>query len=957
MRSAAAAALIYAAVSSAYILLSDHLLGRHAADIAVVTQVAMLKGWAFILVTGWLIFFLLRREIRKYAAAEKNLAESESRLQTFAAATFEGIVFSEAGRVVDCNDQFARMLGYSRDELLGSPLSDLIADDARAHVSENFALNREDVLAHEMIRKDGSRISVEAHGRPVELGNLRTRCTAVRDVTGRRRMEAALIESEAKYRRMFETTSEAIMAVDDQKRVTLVNRRMADMLGYAIEEMVGRPGDSFFFEEDLPDHAAKLAARRRGVNEVYERRFRRKDGQAVWALVSATPILDAEGRFRGAFGMSTDITARKQAEEDLSVFRQMVASAQDAMCLVGRDYAYRIANQAYLQEVGLKPDTIMGKTVADVLGKPLFENVIQARLDRCLAGEAVSYSDWFDYPAQSRRYMQITLSPCRNRASEVVGAMVVARDLTELQTAQKELKRLAAAIEQAAETVVVTDAAGAIQYVNPAFEQETGYRREEAIGKNPSILKSGKHDDAFYRDMWNTLVSGGTWQGHLVNKRKDGRLYTEKAKISPVRDASGAISNYVAVKHDITKELELEQNYREAQKMQAVGTLAAGIAHDFNNVLGLIVGNAEMLQLKGAVTGPAAESVKQILSASMRAKNTVKQILMLSRRGRMERIPISLRPLIKETAEFLRSSLSSNIQLVVDLDADAGTVSADPGQMQQVLINLCTNAAQAMEDDGGTLTIRLTNTALSQEAIQFPGHSAGGDFVEIIVSDTGAGIEPTVRERIFEPFFTTREIGKGQGLGLSVVHGIVASHGGSIKVDSKAGKGATFHVFLPRIPSEPKPESTPLGLLPKGRERILFIDDEKALARVGEMTLRHLGYQVNTQNSPVAALDVFRSSPGEFDLVITDLTMPQMSGVKLAAELLRIRPGLPVILCTGNTEKINPHEAGLLGIREILTKPVTIQDLANSVRNALDGSDTIERALPPFSFEGDEKRN
>jgi PAS domain S-box-containing protein len=655
--------------------------------------------------------------------------------------------------------------------------------------------------------------------------------------------------------------------------------------------------------------------------------------------------------------MSTDITARKLAEEDLLIFRQMVASAQDAMCLVGRDYAYRIANEAYLQKVGLKADALVGTTVAGVFGKPFFEDIIQPRLDRCLAGEAVTYSEWFDFPGQGRRYAHITLSPCRNRTSEVIGAMVVAHDLTELQTAQKELKRLAAAIEQAAETVVVTDAAGAIQYVNPAFEQETGYRCEEAIGQNPRILKSGRHDDAFYRDMWNTLISGGTWQGQLVNKRKDGRLYTEKARISPVRDASGAICNYVAVKHDITKELEVERHFREAQKMQAVGTLAAGIAHDFNNVLGMIVGHAEMLQLKGAVAGPAAESVKQILTASMRAKDTVKQILMLSRRGRIERIPLNLGPVIKETSEFLRSSLPANIQLVVDLDAEAGTVSADPGQMQQVLMNLCTNAAQAMADSGGVLTLRLANTAPRQETGQLTDNPAEGGFVEISVSDTGAGIEPTVRERIFEPYFTTRDIGQGQGLGLSVVHGIVASHGGSLSVDSQVGQGTTLHVFLPCIQSNSKPESTPLGLLPKGRERILFIDDEKALARVGEMTLRHLGYRVNAQNTPAAALDVFRSNPGEFDLVITDLTMPQMSGVRLASELLRIRPDLPVILCTGNTDNVNPHEVGLIGIRDILTKPVTIQDLANSVRNALDGSAAATRALPLSSFARDEQRN
>jgi PAS domain S-box-containing protein len=1138
-------------------------------------------------------YFTFTQDITERKRAEKALRDSEARLQAFVSAAFEGICFSESGRVVDCNDQFANMLGYARGELIGKTLKDVIAPEAMTHIGTNFSSNREDVFEHDMIRKDGSRITVEAHGKPVLQGERSMRCTAVQDVTDRKRIEKALKESEEKYRRIAETTNEAIIAVDDQKRVTFVNRQMADMLGYTMSEMIGQRGDSFFFGEDLPDHAAKMEARRRGENAVYERRFRRKDGSAVWVIASATAIMDSAGQYKGAFGMCTDITARKKVEEDLLIYKQMVASSQDGMCLIGNDYTYQKANRSYLQKIGLEEASIIGKPVTQALGKSFFETTIQPQLDRCLSGKAVAYSEWFDYPALGRRFMEISLSPCRTQASEVVGAVVVAHDLTErkqaadklweanrridylvtespavvftydlkdepdityasrniavilgwdpgvfignfsfwkeclhpddlaqvlkgadrlraegkavfeyrfkdvtgayrwlhdeqrlmvreggreevigawwditaskqvegqrdklkerlegimrhsplpisivdksgefvvgdralcsllgvdegslpgkslfdfvpeatatghfsriqrvattgtaetfneqlsfngverayqttlfplvelngqinsvgvisnditeLEKAQEELRRLATAIEQSAETVLITDAAGNIQYVNPAFEAETGYCHDEVLGRNPRILKSGQHPAEFFRDMWTTLVSGGTWKGDFINKRKDGGIYTERAKISPVRDASGALCNYVAVMHDITKEMEAEQRYREGQKMQAIGTLAAGIAHDFNNILGLIVGNAEMLQLTGAVEGHAADSVNQILLASTRAKGLVKQILTLSKRGRQEKLPLNLRPLVRETSDFMRSTLPANIQLVTDFDPDLGLTSADPALMQQAVVNICTNAAQAMEKQGGVLAIRLSNTSTGQESVQLEGNGEPADLVRLSVSDSGVGIADEIKERIFEPYFTTREVGKGQGLGLAVVHGIVTSHGGAIKVDSSVGEGTTIHVYLPRAKGKQKSAAETWQQLPTGTERVLVVDDERALARVSELALNHLGYKVKTQNSPIEAFELFRANPDAFDLVITDLTMPQISGLKLAADLLQIRPDLPIILCTGYTEKIDVQKARSIGITEVLMKPVAIRDLASGVRKALDCSRT-----------------
>ena len=382
---------------------------------------------------------------------------------------------------------------------------------------------------------------------------------------------------------------------------------------------------------------------------------------------------------------------------------------------------------------------------------------------------------------------------------------------------------------------------------------------------------------------------------------------------------------------------KLEAQLRQAQKMEAIGTLAGGIAHDFNNILSVIIGNSEILDLTDAVNPSAKDGLNQIMAASQRARLLVKQILAFSRHARQEKLVVNLKPIVKETIDFLRASLPATIQLKHYLDPNAGQILADPTQMQQVLMNLCTNAGHAMEKDGGVLEIQLGNVELGGEDARFDSEAEAGRYLRLTVSDTGHGIDPAILPRIFEPYFTTKEQGKGTGLGLSVVHGIVKSHGGTIKVYSEVGKGTSFKAYFPLAEDMVVQEAASTRPLPTGTERILFVDDEPGLADLSREMLGHLGYEVDTRTSPIEALEAFRANPQKFDLVITDMTMPNMTGLTLAKKVNEISPGIPVILCTGFSDQANEQRAQALGIRAFLLKPLLMRDLAEAVRKALDG--------------------
>ena len=384
----------------------------------------------------------------------------------------------------------------------------------------------------------------------------------------------------------------------------------------------------------------------------------------------------------------------------------------------------------------------------------------------------------------------------------------------------------------------------------------------------------------------------------------------------------------------------LEEQLRQAQKMQAIGTLAGGIAHDFNNILTAILGYAELAISDIAEDSRTQYNLQQSIKAAHRAKDLVQQILTFSRQGKQERKPLNINPIIKEVLKFLRASLPSTIEIRPDIEEDLGTIEADPTQVHQVLMNLCTNAAHAMGENGGVLGVSLSKWNVDAETSAAATGIEAGPYLRLRVSDTGHGMPPEIMERIFEPYFTTKEVGKGTGLGLAVVHGIVKSYGGEIRVSGEAGKGSTFDIYFPTIdtPKEIaasfKRESPPAG----GHERILFVDDEQTLVQLGQEMLKRLGYQVTIRTSSVEALELFRAKPDQFDLVITDMTMPNMMGDKLAIELMRIRPAIPIILCTGFSEYITKEKAQSIGIQELLLKPIVMTDLARGVRQVIDQS-------------------
>ena len=406
--------------------------------------------------------------------------------------------------------------------------------------------------------------------------------------------------------------------------------------------------------------------------------------------------------------------------------------------------------------------------------------------------------------------------------------------------------------------------------------------------------------------------------------------------LTPVLDMEGQVSGALAIVEDISQRKMLERQLRQSQKMEAIGTLAGGIAHDFNNILTPIIGYVQMSMVELPEDSPLQVNLEEMLKSANRAKDLVKQILVFSRQTEQERKPLKIQLVLKEALKLLRASVPVHIEIHQDIDDKCGAVMADSTQIYQVLMNLCTNAYQAMGEKGGLLEVNLGEVDIGPEDLS-PMNLNPGPYLLLTVSDTGHGMDRQVKERIFEPFFTTKGLGEGTGMGLSVVHGIISSYGGDIRVYSESGKGTTFHVYLPRI--DKSPETLPpvsAGMVPKGTERILLVDDEEAIVRMFERMLERLGYQVTSRTSSVEALHAFRSQPDKFDLVITDLSMPNMNGTDLAKELLGIRPDIPIVLCTGFSEIISKEKAMVIGVREYIMKPVVPSQIAGTIRRVLD---------------------
>jgi PAS domain S-box-containing protein len=497
---------------------------------------------------------------------------------------------------------------------------------------------------------------------------------------------------------------------------------------------------------------------------------------------------------------------------------------------------------------------------------------------------------------------------------------------------EEELRLLHSAIGQTPDMVVITDPEGAILYANAAAEAITGYQHEELLDQNPRLFKSGRHDAAFYRTMWETLLRGETWKGHIVNRKKDGNLWDAESVIAPVYNPPGDLQNYLWTARDSTLERQLQGLLEQSQRLETIGTLTSGIAHDFNNILMPVLGHAEMGLERLPGDPKLTHDLEVILASVKRARDLIRQILTFSRKGERERVPIEVHSLLGELIKLLRATVPTSIGFDVELAAEGKLVQGDPTQLHQVILNLCTNAGHAMQGNAGRMTIRLTAEHCSDTSCAMNIILPEGEYVCVEVTDTGRGIQPDHLDKIFLPFFTTKSQREGTGLGLSVSHGIVSSLGGGIQVTSRPGVGTSFKVFLPVSGAEALSPGQEEEKAPAGRGRILLVDDEAPLLEMLHVSLVRMGFRVASYLHPAKALKAYMQEPSAFQVLVTDHTMPGMSGLQLARSIWRRDPSFPAVLLTGDPEVAKAGEPiEQVGFRVCLTKPMSPKDLAKAI--------------------------
>ena len=749
-----------------------------------------------------------------------------------------------------------------------------------------------------------------------------------------------LKNTESFCRLIMESISDIIMISDHQGKVLYLSPRTEELFGLSHENILRSDTVQKLMGGSLCDLSD---LEKNGEIKDIEWTIRDSDDQTCHLLID---VKLASINDNTILYVIRDITDLKQAIENWERYRNIVSSTQDGISLLDESYKYIIVNDAYATYSGIDKKYIVGLSVADFLGKGIFEKYVKHKLDRCLQGETINYQEWFEHKKTGRRFFDVTYYPYRNRSNEIIGIVANTRDLTSQKQAEEGQQRLRNQLTSALEIAHlghwIYNVEKDLFTFNDQFykifrttaEDVGGYEMSSAEYARRFIYPDDR--DVVGNEIRSAIETSDPGFGRQLEHRiiyADGQTGHMNVRFFVVKNEHGKTVETYGVNQDITERKQMESQLQQSQKMESIGTLAGGIAHDFNNILTSIIGFTE-LALDEAQKGTSLEeNLQEVYAAGKRAKELVIQILAFARQSDKKRDPIQLVEIVKEVLKLIRSATPTTIEIQQAIEGNP-IIMGNATQVHQVLMNLCTNAIHAMEDSGGILKVSLREVVLDKKELSIGMRQ--GHYVEIKVADTGVGIAPQLIDSIFDPYFTTKGPGEGTGMGLAMAHGIIESYGGKISVDSQLGKGTTFSIYLPVSKRSKTTQAYAPETLPSGKERILFVDDEAPIAKMGSRMLESLGYTVTTRTSSIEALALFQSKPDAFDLVVTDMTMPNLTGDKLAIELMKMRADIPVILCTGYSKKISDETASEIGIKAFAYKPMVKADLANTVRKVLD---------------------
>lgn len=884
------------------------------------------------------------------------------------------------------------LTGFSASEFLNLSFDDLIR---HVHPDDLPLLEKEIELASQGVRQAGSieyrfkaktgeykwmsdRFSLirDTDGRPLY------RVGIIRDITDRKKDEDLLRSERDRFSALVNSIQEEVWFIDASGKVTMVNQAVTNRL--SPRQIIGKNLVSIverleFYRPDGTvrpiDETPPLKALGGEILTNQEEIFQDPDqGGVRYRDVSSAPVRGAHGEIVGSVTIVHDITDRKKVEKQLAtnsvLLDTLLKQAPVGIAYLDRKLRFVMVNEKLAEFNGFTVGEHIGKRVHEIV-PAIWPEVRKVTAQILKTGQAVEKHEFSILSPSDpgiRRYLSESWYPTRDEKGDITGFGCVVEDITQRKISEEALHRardeLELRVRERTEQLRKSEERSRRQLMEietyydiapiglATLDPQTRYIRVNkklADLNGPPVSEHIGHTAReivpIAADAIEELVRRVTTTGRMVANVEIAGYVTghpEKKVITrsqwfPITDIDGRVSNIGVMVEDITEQRQLEEQLRQSQKLEAIGTLAGGIAHDFNNILAGIIGFSEIVEEDLPDDSPLKRHMKRILQASFRGRDLVKQILAFSRKIEHVRDPVSVWQIVEETSKLLRASIPATIKIVTEMKASDDRVRASAVELQQIFMNLATNAARAMSKKGGILTISLGDSNPGTDLSAIDPEIGPGEYIQIEVRDTGAGMKPEILKRIFEPFFTTGNVGEGTGMGLAAVYGIVKSLKGTITVDSRPRFGSVFRVFLPKITTrEVSVKDRLADTEPVGTERILFIDDEELLVELGRSTLAKLGYHVTALTDCSEALSLFSADPYGFDLVITDQTMPKMTGLGLARKLLKIRPDIPVILCTGHSDSVTPDTIKKSGIHMFVMKPLSRGEMALVIRKVLD---------------------